>query len=301
LISKVQRRFHKESDYFEKLGASQDTNDKFIYESLTQKIKFFQPAFHSTTPEGFNSRLTFLQQCTRQGPTNDGIKANNLAFGAPPVCILRIGDFYNTKIIIENLSFKFEPLVWDLNPEGVGVQPMIANVSMSFKFIGGRKDLRAVLEDNEYFGKTDKSSNQNLDRDQEAIADKENQGGEAEPSSGTTTDLDIIRNIAWDVDFNDSISSGVPNTFIFTWNAATPLSNLTKQYNYTLTIKNVNGAPQQVLTGVFGPETSNTGDNVSTTIWGQATYGVGDQTFNLTFKGNGLYYTRTEIIDPEII
>jgi hypothetical protein len=28
-------------------------------------------------------------------------------------------------------------LVWDLNPEGVGVQPMIANVSLSFKFIGG--------------------------------------------------------------------------------------------------------------------------------------------------------------------
>jgi hypothetical protein len=27
-------------------------------------------------------------------------------------------------------------LVWDLNPEGVGVQPMIANVTMSFKFIG---------------------------------------------------------------------------------------------------------------------------------------------------------------------
>jgi hypothetical protein len=60
-----------------------------------------------------------------------------LAFGRPPVCILRIGDFYHTKIVIENLSFSFEPLVWDLNPEGIGVQPMICNVDMSFAFIGG--------------------------------------------------------------------------------------------------------------------------------------------------------------------
>jgi hypothetical protein len=35
------------------------------------------------------------------------------------------------------MSFDYEPLVWDLNPEGVGVQPMIANVNMSFKIIGG--------------------------------------------------------------------------------------------------------------------------------------------------------------------
>jgi hypothetical protein len=75
----------------------------------------------------------------RQGPTlgaSETNNPNNLAFGRPPVCILRIGDFYHTKIIIENLNFSFEPLVWDLNPEGVGVQPMIANVTMSFKFIG---------------------------------------------------------------------------------------------------------------------------------------------------------------------
>ena len=41
--------------------------------------------FHSMTPEGFNSRLTFLHQCTRQGSTltrSDnlaGTTANNLA------------------------------------------------------------------------------------------------------------------------------------------------------------------------------------------------------------------------------
>jgi WD40 repeat protein len=129
-------RFYTECDYFQKLELSDPT----VYDTLKTKIKFFQPAFHSTTPEGFNSRLTFLQQCMRQGPTQGAGTTNNpsnLAFGRPPVCILRIGDFYHTKIIIENLNFTFDPLVWDLNPEGVGVQPMICNVDMSFAFIGG--------------------------------------------------------------------------------------------------------------------------------------------------------------------
>jgi len=129
-------RRYKECDYFAKLSES----DPIAYNSIKDKIKYFQPAFHSTTPEGFNARLNFLQQCMRQGPTNGGgvtKNPNNLAFGRPPVCILRIGDFYHTKIIVENLNFTFEPLVWDLNPEGVGVQPMICNVDMSFAFIGG--------------------------------------------------------------------------------------------------------------------------------------------------------------------
>jgi hypothetical protein len=129
-------RFYTECSYFERL----EQDSPVVYNTIKEKIKYFQPAFHSTTPEGFNSRLTFLQQCMRQGPTlgaSETNNPNNLAFGRPPVCILRIGDFYHTKIIIENLNFSFEPLVWDLNPEGVGVQPMICNVDMSFAFIGG--------------------------------------------------------------------------------------------------------------------------------------------------------------------
>jgi hypothetical protein len=133
LNAQVKKRFYSESDFFEKL----EKTDKFVFDNIRTKIRYFHPAFHSTTPEGFNSRLTFLLQCTRQGATIPGTEARNLAFGPQPVCILRIGDFYNTKIMIDNVSFDFEPLVWDLNPEGVGVQPMIANVSMSFKYIGG--------------------------------------------------------------------------------------------------------------------------------------------------------------------
>ena len=130
--NKIIDRYYNESKYFEKLTDA----DPFVFDRFREKIRYFHPAFHSTTPEGLNSRLTFLLQCTRQGPTLEEQGATNLAFGRAPVCILRIGDFYNTKIVIDSLSIDYEPLVWDLNPEGIGVQPMIANVSISFKFIG---------------------------------------------------------------------------------------------------------------------------------------------------------------------
>lgn len=133
ISAKITNRFYNEGTYFEQLTDA----DAFVFDRFRDKIKYFHPAFHSTTPEGLNSRLTFLQQCTRQGPTMENVDANNLAFGRPPVCILRIGDFYNTKIVIDSVAIDYEPLVWDLNPEGIGVQPMIANVSLSFKFIGG--------------------------------------------------------------------------------------------------------------------------------------------------------------------
>lgn len=100
------------------------------------------------TPEGFSARLTFLQQCTRQGNTigasdttnsmTPNNTASNLAFGRPPFCVLRLGDFYNQMIVIDNISINYEPLMWDLNTEGgAGVIPLLANVTISFKFIGG--------------------------------------------------------------------------------------------------------------------------------------------------------------------
>ena len=135
-------RYDMESKFFTLL----EEKDSTMYHKISDKIKFFNPAFHSITPEGFNARLTFLHQCTRQGPTigatdNLGIRtANNLAFGRPPVCVLRIGDFFYTKIIIDSLAINYETnggLQWDLNQEGIGVMPSMAEVSLNFKFIGG--------------------------------------------------------------------------------------------------------------------------------------------------------------------
>lgn len=116
-----------------------------VFEKLQEKIQYFEPAFHSMTPEGFNARLTFLQQCSRQGNTKTmsdegGKTANNLAFGRPPFCVLRLGDFYNQMIVIDSISYDYsvsDGLQWDLNPEGNGVQPMLCKINISFKFIGG--------------------------------------------------------------------------------------------------------------------------------------------------------------------
>lgn len=132
-------RYDNEAKFFYLL----EKNEPFLHHKISDKIKYFDPAFHSISPEGFNARLTFLQQCTRQGPTignsDNGTEttANNLSFGRPPVCILRIGDFYYTKILIDQISISFDPLMWDLNSEGIGVMPMIADINMRFKFIGG--------------------------------------------------------------------------------------------------------------------------------------------------------------------
>lgn len=142
ITKKLLRSILTECNYFNYIKES----DPIFYNSMQDKIKHFNPAFHSMTPEGLNSRLTFLQQCMRPGDTipivnNNGITFNdnvkNTSFGAPPVLVLRIGDFYNTKIIPENLSIQYEPLVFDMNPEGIGVQPMIAKISLTFNFIGG--------------------------------------------------------------------------------------------------------------------------------------------------------------------
>jgi hypothetical protein len=136
ITKRVVRAFLSECDYFEAIKA--DT--PMVFDNLKDKLKFFQPAFHSMTPEGLNSRLTFLQQCMRPGdtiktPFAETVDASNTSFGAPPVLVLRIGDFYNTKIIPNSLVLTFEGL--DLNPEGIGVQPMIATVTLSFNFVGG--------------------------------------------------------------------------------------------------------------------------------------------------------------------
>jgi len=165
-ISKlILRKLLSECDYFDVIKKEVP----MLYDSIQEKIKYFNPAFHSMTPEGLNARLTFLNQCVRPGETipvigdkgqivqNDAL---NTSFGAPPVLVLRIGDFYNCKIIPKAVSFSYDPLVFDMNPEGIGIQPMIANVSLNFDIIGGMglekpvEQLQNALSFN-YYGNTE--------------------------------------------------------------------------------------------------------------------------------------------------
>jgi hypothetical protein len=142
ISKKILRSLFSECDYFEVI----QKENPMIYDSIRDKIKYFNPTFHSTTPEGLNARLTFLNQCVRPGQSipvigTDGRPkegdALNTAFGTPPVLVLRIGDFYHTKIIPTSVGFSYDPLIYDMNPEGIGVQPMIVKVTLSFNFIGG--------------------------------------------------------------------------------------------------------------------------------------------------------------------
>jgi len=130
-----------ECAYFKKL----EEESPVQFSSLKEKLRYFHPAFHSMTPEGLNARLTFLHQCIRPGDTlpikglsdQSDLNARNTTFGPPPILVMRIGDFYHSKIIVREYNVDFEQNLWDMNPEGIGVQPMIANVSLQVSFIGG--------------------------------------------------------------------------------------------------------------------------------------------------------------------
>jgi hypothetical protein len=58
------------------------------------------------------------------------------------------------------LSITYDPLIFDINPEGIGIQPMIAKVTLNFDFIGGQglagpvKQLQNALSFN-YYGNTE--------------------------------------------------------------------------------------------------------------------------------------------------
>ena len=141
-MKKIIMKTLSECYYFKAL----EEDSPVTFKSLTEKLKYFHPAFHSTTPEGLNARLTFLLQCVRPGDTiplkgiadNNDINARNTSFGPPPICVVRIGDFYHSKIAIRDVNINYDEGVWDLNPEGIGVQPMIANVTLQVNFIGGQ-------------------------------------------------------------------------------------------------------------------------------------------------------------------
>lgn len=141
-INILLKTMHSECDYFYELKET----DPLVFDNLIDKLKYFQPGFHSTTPEGLNKRLTFLQQCLRPGETvkvydetNNEINniSSNTSFGRPPICVLRIGDFFHTKMVVDSINFTYDDSLWDMNPEGIGMQPMIASVNMGVKFIGG--------------------------------------------------------------------------------------------------------------------------------------------------------------------
>ncbi len=202
LTKRLLRKLLSECNYFEMIKES----NPMVYDGIKSKFKNFHPMFHSITPEGLNSRLTFLNQCMRPGDTiptavdyggqtqfeyNDVF---NSAFGTPPICVLRVGDFYHSKIVIERLTLKYEDAKFDINPEGIGLQPMIADVDLSFNFIGGHginnpvAELQNALSFN-YYANTEMyddratiTENVLAEFDSEVLSDLKNISGLVDPS-----------------------------------------------------------------------------------------------------------------------
>ena len=123
------------------------SNDAILNGFKSVTGNYYYPVFHSQTPEDFHKRLTFLNQCTRQGSAkkydaevdaNGVLRARNSVFGRQPICILRVGDFFYTKVIIESVNVDYTDTTWDMNPEGFGMQPMLANITLNMKLIGGQ-------------------------------------------------------------------------------------------------------------------------------------------------------------------
>lgn len=146
LQTKVNNKKRNVYDY--NIMNERDINDGGVLKSSDSIIKNkLYPAFHSQTPEDFHKRLTFLHQCTRQGSairTNPDVddsgisRVKNSVFGRQPICVLRIGDFFYTKIIIESVTIDYDENIWDTNPEGFGLQPMVASVVLQMKVLGGQ-------------------------------------------------------------------------------------------------------------------------------------------------------------------
>ena len=49
------------------------------------------------------------------------------------VCFLLVGI-----VVFDSISYSYDENTYDLNPEGIGVQPMIVSVQTNFKFVGGQ-------------------------------------------------------------------------------------------------------------------------------------------------------------------
>lgn len=146
LQTKLNRLRNLKDNIFNTRKINDETNAILNTFESTNK-NYYYTAFQTQTPEDFYRRLTFLQQCTRQGAAkryamevdNTGtLRAKNSVFGRQPICILRIGDFFYTKVIIENVTVDYNDSTWDMNPEGMGMQPMMAKVTLQLKVIGGQ-------------------------------------------------------------------------------------------------------------------------------------------------------------------
>lgn len=159
---------------------SEYLSNKFIKNNAFDSIKEneIKPIFHSQTPYDLIKRYIFLHQLTRPFSTEeyknaDGttkqLVGSNSVFGRMPVIVLRIGDLFNTKALVNSLNFSFDDSTWDFNPEGMGAIPMFCKVSMDLTFIGGQSlespiDILQTANDYNFVATSSYSDNYSTDK-----------------------------------------------------------------------------------------------------------------------------------------
>lgn len=127
-----------------------DTNE--LLEAMFASL-MFQPAFFSGNLIDFKRRMEFLAKMTRPANNSANMKLNDatglwegdggFSFTNPPVCHMRLGDWFNHDIIVNSVSYDYSNAPWTLDDNGKN-QPMWANVTVSFNLIGPAGDSGGV-------------------------------------------------------------------------------------------------------------------------------------------------------------
>ncbi len=93
----------------------------------------FQPAFFSGDKVDFTRKIEFLSKLTRPSAASEQPNTG-FSFTKPPVCHIRLGDWWNHDIVVNSVSFDYADAPWTL--EGGRVQPMWVSVSINFNIVG---------------------------------------------------------------------------------------------------------------------------------------------------------------------
>lgn len=120
-------------------GATEDRIDAMIQDLA------FQPAYFSGSLVDFKQKMEFLSKLTRPA-RNDRFPQSStvgfdrkditegFSFTTPPVCHIRLGDWYDHDIIIDSVSYDYADAPWTIG--GSKIQPMWVSVSINFNIVG---------------------------------------------------------------------------------------------------------------------------------------------------------------------
>lgn len=96
-----------------------------------KKDLLFQPAFFSGDKVDFLNRMEFIAKLTKPSRNTSG---EGISFINPPVCHVHLGDWINTDVIIDSVSYNYDDSPWTFDDGRT--QPMYATITLSFSIIG---------------------------------------------------------------------------------------------------------------------------------------------------------------------